>query len=171
MKSALFFGLALFVSCWLVHFVIWRIRRPEAYPVWLPIIFYLVPAITGVLMAVFGSPIALPTAPSIFAGTLLHAVISACYMGGYAGIIEYSPSAEVLRVVRAAGPEGLLADALKVNTLSEAALTGKRIRHLATSGMAETHDGTMKLSPRGNLIVGICLVYRRLFNLTSDARG
>jgi hypothetical protein len=172
MDKALLLSLSTFTACWLLHVFVWRIRRPEAYPVWLPVLFLLVPLVAGAIAASAG--IAIPfgaDVPTVIAAFLLHAVISACYIGGYAGIIEYSPSAEILRAVQEAGPGGIEPAALNVTTLSEQALTGKRISHLITSRMAVNNDGALQLTARGQRVVALCRLYRAIFALKTEAKG
>src|ERR1043166_3363692 len=161
MTTALLLGLSIFAICWLLQFVIWRIHRPAAYPIWLPIIFLLVP-LGGILTVGFtrgGSPFGC-SAPTTIAAFFLHTVIASCYMGGYAGIIEYSPSAEILRVVQANMPHGTPLESLHVSTLTEEALTGKRIQHLLTSRMITVENGALRLTPRGRAVVNLCFAYR-----------
>lgn len=172
MTSALLLGLGMFAACWLLHVVIWRIHRPEAYPVWLPIIFVVMPVsvFLGFRVITGSFPFA-STTPAVVAAFLLHVWLSGCYMGGYAGIIEYSPSAEILRVVRANMPQGTPLDTLHVSSLSEDALTGMRIRHLLDSRMITIEDGKLRVTPRGQVVVNVCIVYRAVFGLSEEAKG
>ena len=172
MTIALLLGLSIFATCWLLHVVIWWIHRPAAYPIWLPIIFLHVPLI--VILTIGFTRYSLPSgcgAPTIVAAFFLHAVIAACYMGGYAGIIEYSPSAEILRVVQANMPHGTPLESLCVSTLSEEALTGKRITHLLASRMIALENGVLRLTPRGHAIVNLCVAYRSVFGIRMEAKG
>lgn len=169
---ALCLGLGVFAASWLLHFVIWRIYRPEAYPIWLPIIFLFIP--TASAMALGGSEIIMPfhwTPETVVAAFFLHSAIASCYMAGYAGIVEYSPSAEILRTVKNAMPQGIDPEFLNVSTLSEEALTGKRIRHLIQSRMAVTENGALRLTSRGQAIVALCRTYRVIFGLKQEANG
>jgi hypothetical protein len=166
------FGFGLFFSCWTLHAIIWRIRRPEAYPIWLPIIFYVAPAAAAVAFHFVGSQIRFGIhEPALIAAVLLHCMLSACYICGYAGIVEYSPSAEILRVVQANMPQGISPDEFNVTSLSEQALTGKRIRHLTSSKMTYSENGRLSLSRRGRFVVGICKIYRRAFGLKQKPLG
>ena len=95
MALALLLGVGLFSACWLLHVVIWRIRRPEAYPVWLAIIFLVVPG----FLAGLRSFLPLPGETEVdlwtlLAALLLHAAISGTYMAGYVSVVGYSPSAD-----------------------------------------------------------------------------
>lgn len=172
MTIALLLGLSTFTGCWLLHVLIWHVHRPVAYPIWLPIIFLFVP-LSAILALGFtrgGLPFG-SSAPTTVAAFLLHAVIAACYMGGYAGIIEYSPSAEILRVVQANMPHGTPPESLHVSSLSEEALTGKRIKHLLNSRLIAVEGGALRLTGRGQLVVNLCLAYRAVFGLQAEAKG
>lgn len=149
--------------------MVWRIRRPVAYPIWLPVIFFAVPAVLASAL-LFLWPIPFDLLPVVMA-FLLHSVIAACYTCGYAGIIEYSPSAEIMRVVQSNMPEGTPQETLQVTSLSEESLTGKRVRHLLASGMINCDSGLLMLAKRGRYVVVACLVYRSIFGIQEEARG
>jgi hypothetical protein len=95
MEGALVWGLVTFVGCWLVHWSIWRIRVPTGYLIWLPAIFWLLPLASTAL--VWGAGNGLPRTEAAWLewvlAALLHLALSSCYICGYAGITEYSPSA------------------------------------------------------------------------------
>lgn len=171
--GALLFAVALFAASWLVHLVVWRVKRPAAYPIWLPVIFSIVPLLCAVLLwkcAPATLPIETALLGLIFAAPI-YAVLSSCYMGGYAGIIEYSPSAEILKAISKRMPKGMPAEALEVETLSEEALTGKRVRHLLDSGCASESNHNILLTNKGIRFVSLCLFYRRLLCLKGDPKG
>ncbi len=102
---------------------------------------------------------------------LLHVALSGCYVCGYAGIIEYSPSAEILRVVQTNMPEGTPLETLQVASLSEQSLTGKRVAHLLASRMIVHNNGHLVLTKPGRLAVKACLVYRKTFGIQEEAKG
>lgn len=165
-------ALCLFALSWLVHALIWRIRLPAAYPVWLPIIFSVTPLVC-VLLGWFWLPKEYSSAAVIcfLFAVPVYVVISGCYMGGYAGVIEYSPSAEILKVVRKHMPGGLPTDLLQVDTLSEEALTGKRIRHLLKSNCAEQIGEEVALTDKGRRLIDLCMAYRQLLCLKGEPQG
>lgn len=146
-------------------------RRPEAYPIWLLLIFFGAPPITVLGLALTGFDLSSVHVSTAIAAGLLHVVISSCYICGYAGIIEYSPSVEILRVVQSHMPDGISLESLNVSSLSEKALTGKRIRHLRDARMVEDENGGLRLSTRGRFVVAGCHAYRRVFGLKTEARG
>lgn len=170
--SALTTAVGLFFIAWCVHLIVWRVRRPVAYPLWLPVIFAITPVFCVLL---FWSAVPVDMRQQallclVFA-LPVYAVLSACYMGGYAGIIEYSPSAEILKAVRGRMPKGIAADRLEVPTLSEEALTGKRIRHLLDSKCAVRKADEITLTAKGVRYVKLSLFYRQLLFLRGEPQG
>ena len=171
-QTALFLGLGIFVASWFVHLLIWHNRRPLTYPIWLPMIFLFFPGMTILVVCWMGVPATFHyDAATVLAAFMLHTAISCCYIVGYAGIVEYSPSAEILRAVREKGLEGVTLESLNPTSLTEEALTGKRIRHLLASKMATSQQGLMSLTPRGRAVVLLCLTYRIIFGLKGEPKG
>lgn len=142
------------------------------YPVWLPVIFIAVP-FAGAILIHFSS-VKLPWSPDLFTAAtavLLHLSLAACYLAGYTGVIEYSPSAEILRAISSRMPEGVPLESFEVTTLSEEALTGKRIQHLFDSRLVTGQPGVLRLTRRGRQAVRLCLAYRRLLGIKEKAKG
>jgi len=173
MESALFWGLATFGACWLVHWGVWWIRTPKGYLVWLPAIFWVLPLVgVGFLWASREMPPL--TEADCFAwilGALLHFAVSSCYICGYAGITEYSPSAEVLLAVREHMPEGVPANGLRVGSFTELGLTSKRIEDLRASGLVAIHDGRVGVTRRGHFALALSRAYRVLVGVDPTGRG
>ena len=173
MESALFWGLATFAACWLVHWGVWWIRTPKGYLVWLPAIFW------GLPLAAFGflwasGNVARLTEADWFAWTLaalLHLVVSSCYVCGYAGITEYSPSAEVLLAVREHMPQGVPANRLRVGAFTELGLTSKRIEDLHASGLVTIREGRVGVTPLGRVALALSRAYRVLVGVDPTGRG
>ena len=173
MKLALALGLTLFLVCWLVHLVIWRLIKPQAYPIWLSVIFLLFPL---VIVAVFciGGHMHLQAEnalPDIMAAGLLHLVLSCSYICGFAGIVEYSPSAEILLVVKEHMPIGIPEESLKVDSLTEYALTGKRINHLLGVGLVSRNKGRYFLTRAGRIIAHLSRFYRKFLGVDEMGEG
>jgi len=158
----LLLGLVSFVLGWILHFIIWRIKRPEAYPIWVPLILFLGLAVaTTVYLTNFGSATFTENVEVLASALLLHAVLTVGYMMGYAGIIEYSPSAEVLYAV-ASYPDGVSESELNVPTVTDEFLVGKRLSHLVSAGMVREHNDRFSIEPVGRFIVKFTIVYRRM---------
>lgn len=173
MLIALVLGIGLFGVCWLIHVALWRIRRPQGYLIWLPAIFLGLPFLTTVTLLLGGVISAEWRAcPEIWLpAAALHLLISACYTCGYAGLTEYSPSAEVLKVVQQHMPEGVGVDDLRVTAFTEHSLTGKRLEHLVLSGMVTIRDNRVWLTGAGRRSVALCKCYRKLTGVSEYGAG
>jgi hypothetical protein len=178
MFNALLLAVFLIFTAGLIHIVIWRIHRPSAYLLWLPAIFALTPALLVLIFMIIsaqnpgeGFPVeivgCLVNQPwSAAAGLLFYFSITACYTGGYAGIVEYSPSAEILQEVERHMPEGIRLEDLDVKSLTEQALTGKRIHHLVAAGVVGESNNKLRLTPSGRRVTGFWKVYRIVFGIS-----
>jgi|ERR1051325_3254786 hypothetical protein len=176
MRESLVGGLAAFSCCWLIHWVVWRVRRPSAYLTYLPAIFWLLPALTalGVLGGTGRLSLLLHPAGEGFpwvAAALLHGSLSLCYLCGYAGVVEYSPSAEILLAVRQQMPAGVSPRELRVVSLTDYALTGKRVEHLLAARLIAQKEGHLSLTPRGAAVLSLCGLYRRLLAVPGEGAG
>jgi hypothetical protein len=166
-------GTAGFAIGWILHLIIWRIKRPQAYPVFLPIIFLAGLATALVSFAqVFGG---LPLNEDLVAtatACLEHALLTGGYLMGYAGIIEYSPSAEILYEISRHGPAGVVEGELHVTTLSDELLIDKRLGHLMATGFVRLDGvGNYSLSPAATRIVQFFIGYRRLMSEPPFGQG
>ena len=158
----LLLGLGSFVFGWILHVVIWRIKRPEAYPIWLPLILFAAFAVaTVVYLTNFAGTTLSDNIEVLLSALLLQAVLTVGYMMGYAGIIEYSPSAEVLYAV-AAYPAGVSENDLNVTSLTDEFLVGKRLSHLVAAGMIRQDKDRFSIEPSGSFIVKFTILYRRM---------
>jgi hypothetical protein len=161
-SSGLLLGLTSFVLGWILHFLIWRIKRPEAYPIWLPLILFLGFAVaTAVYLTNFGGATFSENVEVLASALLLQTVLTAGYLMGYAGIIEYSPSAEVLYAV-ASYPGGVREQDLDVSSLTDEFLVGKRLDHLVSAGLVRQSKERFSIEPIGRFIVKFTIVYRRM---------
>ncbi|OQW92128.1 MAG: hypothetical protein BWK78_02605 [Thiotrichaceae bacterium IS1] len=68
-------------------------------------------------------------------------------------------------------PTGICESDLKMESLSEEMLTGKRIRHLVNAGMVTRNDTILQVTLKGKLVVGIFKIYRRVMNLPPYGKG
>jgi hypothetical protein len=158
----LLLGIVSFGLGWILHLIIWRIRRPEAYPIWVPLIMFagFVVAAT-VYLDHFGSATFSGNVEVLGSALLLHAVLTVGYLMGYAGIIEYSPSAEVLYAV-ASYPDGVSEKDLNVTSVTDEFLVGKRLSHLVSAGMVRQNGDRFSIEPSGRFIVNFTIIYRRM---------
>lgn len=173
MLHALLFGIGTFGACWLVHLLAWRIHRPRGYLLWLPAIFVGLPLLLLATLALIGviSFEWLDSSEQWLAPVMLHLLISACYTCSYAGLTEYSPSAEILKVVRDHMPDGIAIDDLRVKSFTEHSLTGKRLDDLVVSGIVVVRDGRVWLTAAGHRANGLCRTYRKLTGVSEYGAG
>jgi hypothetical protein len=173
MEHALIWGLGSFGACWLVHWGTWRIRVPEGYLVWLPAIFWFLPlTAVGLVWATGGRlPETVSGGLEWILAALLHLAVSACYICGYAGITEYSPSAEVLLTVRESMPDGVPMNALRVRSFTELGLTEQRIEDLQASGLIEVDGGRLRVTRLGKLALALSRAYRTFLGVEPTGRG
>lgn len=160
-------GLALavcgFIGGGLAHIIIWRVRRPEAYPIWLLAIFGAAFIATSAGASwVFGLHLLGRDFLGLFSGFIAFSLLTVNYISCYAGIIEYSPSAEILFEVGHHMPAGVALDSVNITTLSDRILTVKRIDHLLRAGMVSQDAGLLTLTPRGRRVVQLTVIYRGL---------
>jgi len=103
--------------------------------------------------------------------TLLHCLLAACYIFQYAGIIEYSPSDEIVMEVSRSMPEGLLVNELSLDSLSEYQLTGKRIEHLLKAGMLVQDGQNLRTTSKGKRVIRSMRLFRRMLSLDAYGKG
>jgi hypothetical protein len=173
MLRALFFGIATFASCWMVHVIAWRIHRPQGYLLWLPAIFVALPllVLSALMLSGLMSREMLLSPAHWLAPAMLHLLISACYTCSYAGLTEYSPSAEILKVVRDHMPDGVAIDDLHIKSFTEHSLTGKRLDDLVISGIIDIREGRVWLTAAGHQANDMCRTYRKLTGVSECGAG
>jgi hypothetical protein len=98
-------------------------------------------------------------------------MLSSSYICGYAGIIEYSPTAEILFVVHKHMPGGIPEEALAVDSLTESSLTVKRMDHLVGCRVARLEEGRYTLTQTGKCIASMSKKYRAFLGVTSMGEG
>lgn len=156
---------------WLVHFLVWRIKRPEAYPYWIPAIF-IATFIGYIIYLVINQSIdSLNDVYWVLLVLLPYGLMSVTYFMAYAGVIEYSPSVEILLEIKKHMPEGIKRSELVVTTLPEDMLTNLRVAHLLESGMVEKVGEQYQMTNRGNAFKKLLVTYRRLLNLHFPGEG
>jgi hypothetical protein len=157
---------ALFAACLLLHVVIWRVRRPETYRVWLPL-----------LVAIFlaAGPMAAwrwtrtGTAGELMAVLLLHGALSAVYIIGYTLVSSFSPSIEILRLLERS-PSGLRREEIRLPYL-DTALGGNRVETLVRDGMIQAHGDRVTLGGGGRVLATLVLLYRHTIGLPDGVGG
>jgi hypothetical protein len=157
-------GVALFISSLTLHVIVWRVRRPESYRTWLPILAVIFGPLAAAV-AWFMAP-----APLDFAAVLLvHGSLAAVYVIGYTLVSASSPSVELLKLLDRTS-EGIPVSSLQLPFLA-GALTGDRIDNLTAAGLMRQHDERLELGPLGVLLTGLVLWYRHVIGLRDGGGG
>ena len=157
---------ALFAGCLVLHVIIWRVRRPESYRVWLPM-----------LVAIF--LVAGPAAEwtwtrtramgELLAVLLLHGALSSVYIIGYTLLSSFSPSIEILRLLDRS-PSGLRREEIKLPYL-DTALGGNRVETLVRDGMIQARGDRVTLGSGGRVLATLVLFYRHTIGLPDGVGG
>ncbi len=168
-------GLSLFAICYLLHLILWRIRRPTAYPIWLPVIFFLLPLVgmtalfimEGNLNVDLSNPRFIP----LLAIFLLHASLSSTYIVFYSGLIAFSPSLAVLEVIDRSMPSGLNYEELFLPWFNDKNLAGLRIENLIAARMLVKTQDLLYPTVKGRLVAQCFRLYRRSIGLPDIGEG
>ena len=157
-------GLALFLFSLALHVIVWRVRRPESYRLWLPalaVIFGLVPAAIAWFVA--------PTPLDLAALLLLHGSLAAVYLIGYTLVSAFSPSVELLKLLDRAA-EGVPISELQLPFVA-GGLTIDRIDNLTAAGFVQQTGQRLDLGPRGVWLTRLVLMYRHAIGLPDSGGG
>jgi hypothetical protein len=164
MCAVLLEGLALFLLCLALHVIVWRVRRPESYRAWVPmlsIVFGPAAAATAWLMT--------STLQDFAAVLLLHGTLAAVYVIGYTLISAFSPSVELLKLLDRA-PAGIPVGSLRLPFLA-GALTTDRLDNLVGAGLVRQNGRRLELGERGRRLTRLVLVYRHAVGLRDGEGG
>lgn len=157
---------ALFGGCLLLHVIIWRVRRPESYRVWLPLLAAIFLAAGP--MVEWRLTTTHETA-ALLAVLLLHASMSCVYIIGYTLLSSFSPSIEILKLL-ARTPGGLRREEIRLPYL-DTALGGNRVVTLVQDGMIHADGDRVSLGSSGRLLANLALLYRHAIGLPDGAGG
>jgi hypothetical protein len=157
---ALLTTLALLATSWVVHFVWWRIRRPQQQTLGILVVFALTPVVAAILgHGAFGPP------PGDFPGMiLLYLGATGCYVITYAGVEEYSPSLVMVRTIEAGGAHGCSRQDLE-RVITDDAFIAPRLHALRRDGMVAAAGTGFALTPRGRRVARTSERLARLFGL------
>lgn len=157
-------GLALFAGSLAIHVLVWRVRRPESYAVWVPLLFIIFgPVATAVAWVMVPGP------ENLAAVLLLHYALAAVYTIGYTLISAFSPSVELLKLIDRSGGS-LPLSALNLPFLA-GELTGDRVKNLEQARLVAIEAGRLTLADKGRRIAAPVLLYRRLVGLREGGGG
>lgn len=165
-------AIGLLAIAWLIHFGIWRIRVPTAYPYWIPAIFLSVFVIYCAVVISAADHSSMSSVVFRIALVVVpYGLMAMTYFMAYAGIIEYSPSVEILLEIESHMPDGVERTKLKVRTLPEEMLTGLRIKHLLDSGLIVEKNGMYEVTVKGCRFGTILARYRRCLWIFNQGEG
>jgi hypothetical protein len=157
---------ALFAACLMLHVIIWRVRRPESYRVWLPMLV----AIFLVAGPVAGRMWTRTSATGeLLAVLLLHGAMSSVYIIGYTLLSSFSPSIEILRLLERS-PSGLRREEIRLPYL-DTALGGNRVETLVRDGMIHADGDRVALGSGGRVLAALVLFYRHTIGLPDGVGG
>ena len=157
---------ALFAACLALHVVIWRVKRPETYRVWLPLLVAIFLLAGPVVEWRVTRTIAIEDRLAVL---LLHGAASSVYIIGYTLLSSFSPSIEILRLLERS-PSGLRRDEIQLPYL-DTALGGNRVEALAHDGMIHADGDRVRLGSGGRLLATLVLLYRHTIGLPDGAGG
>jgi hypothetical protein len=157
-------GVGVFLLSLVLHVIVWRIRRPDAYQEWLPALVVIFGPVAGVVGWIVS-----PTPLDFAALLLLHGTLASVYVIGYTLVSAFSPSVELLKMLDRA-PTGIPVESLRLPFLA-GALTTDRIDHLTAAGLAREKAGRLELGPRGVQLTRFVLIYRHAIGLRDGGGG
>jgi hypothetical protein len=164
-------SILLFLVCQSLHILIWRIKRPSAYLIWLFILFILVPVsgfiIYGILKTIVAG-IAFTSRELVewYGIFLLHIALSGGYTLVYPAILVFSPSLEMLKLIEKKMPQGALYEDIDLPLFDEKNMVCLRLDNLIHTVMIkEEEGGKLLLTKRGSFIAKTVFFYRRLLSL------
>lgn len=167
-------GPALFVLAFLVHWIVWQIRRPQATGQIL--ILLLTGTVVGGAAALWlgghaepGLARFLPDDAGAWAQTIAFGLaISAAYVLTYPAIEVESPIMVIIDLIERAGPGGLERDEL-YRRLDDDFLVTPRIDDLVSEGLAIDSDTGCRLTEKGRSLGRTFIVWRKI--LGADVGG
>ena len=165
--AVLLLGPALFALSFLVHWIVWQIRRPKATGQAL-ILLLTGTVIGGALVLWLGAHAApglsqfLPGDVGVWAQTVAFGLaIAAAYVLTYPAIEVESPIMVIIDLIEHAGPGGLERDEL-YRRLDDDFLVTPRIDDLMSEGLAVDGADGCRLTDKGRSLGRIFIVWRNI---------
>ena len=169
--KALLTAFILLVTAWFIHFLIWKIRIPVAYPYWIIAIFFLTYLAYGIFYVFTSSEPVFIQFLWLLACLTPYGLIGCAYLMIYAGIIEYSPSVEILLEIKKYMPGGINTNELVIKTLPEEMLTDLRIEHLLDANMISYQNDMLITTPKGHKYAQFVARYRQILFIRFPGEG
>ena len=165
--SIIGWGLGLFLLGFVLHVVLWRIKKPRKSGKVLLLVFLTVAV--GVLLAWWGASVAglvssISGPDGIWAN--LHVLMvtfsmTAAYIASYPAVEANSPTPQIVRMVSGAGQEGLPREQLYAS-LNRDVLLVSRLRDLVDSDLAVYVGTVYKPTAKGRRLATVFIWFRRL---------
>lgn len=166
LKSFLLFGF-----CQILHIILWRIKKPRIYPLWLFNVFITLPLCLFFLycalkLALTGSTgFSLGDWLILFSIFLCHAGLSGIYAHYFPIIIIHSPSLEILKIVGSQMPQGATYQDIYNKFFRNKQVLEPRFNNLIKSGVIYEKNGMLFVSPKGKKIAKLGVLYRNIVGL------
>jgi hypothetical protein len=167
-------GLALFVCCYLIHMLVWRIYRPRAYPIWLLLIFFALPGFglsAFLILAYSGVENALFPSLHLILVLMLHGSLACAYIVLYSGLVAFSPTLAILEVIDRSMPSGLPSESLCIPWFTDQNLAGYRLENLLSSRLLIQCEEGVCLSSNGRRIASLFRSFRTCIGLPPVGGG
>ena len=163
-------------ACVGLHVVWWRLDTPVTFHQWLPrlvlVFFAAGPAMTWWLAAGTHSADAAVAGHGAWlhlaAVLLLVLPFATVYVIGYTLISAFSPSIEILKLLRTS--PGLRREQIDLPYL-RTAVGGDRVANLLSEGLLRAEGDRVVLGPRGASMVKLALLYRHTIGLPDGSGG
>lgn len=167
----LFWGSALFILAFFIHFVLWKVGLPKRQLKTILQMFFVV-LFVGILVLwilpinpIFWEitpPVNLPEYIQI---SLFFISLTLAYMITYTAIEADSPSLLIMSTIVNAGPNGLDKKCFD-ELMNDDVLVKPRVNDLDRDKMIYLDKDKYRLTPKGLLMTRIFIFYRKLLNLT-----
>ncbi|GJQ57648.1 MAG: hypothetical protein D8M57_00215 [Candidatus Scalindua sp. AMX11] len=169
--TILFWGLALFASAFVIHFVLWKIRLPNRQIKAILQIFFTV-LVVGILLlwSVPDTSIFCGIAPPTSFAEQIHISLffislTLAYMITYTALEADSPSLVIMTAINDAGPDGLDKKCFD-KLMNDDILVKPRIRDLLLNKKVKMDGDRYVLTPKGVLFAQIFITYRKIMNVS-----
>ena len=168
--SALFYGISVFLSAFLIHFIIWKIKLPKKSQTTalLKIFFLVFMGSIFILINIRSVPFFGITPPQTLSDYLqfflLYSSLTLAYIVSYSAVEADSPSLAMILNIAKVSPDGLNKKRLS-EVMTDNVLVRPRVRDLVNSKMIYRDKDKYKLEPKGIFLVNIFIFFRRLLNL------
>ena len=169
--TILFWGSALFISAFLIHLVLWKIRLPKRQTKTILQIFFAV-LIIGILVLcnLPDSPVFWGITPPVSFAEYIQISsffisLTLAYMITYSALEADSPSLVIVTTIANSGPSGLDKKCFD-ELMNDNVLVKPRVRDLLLNKMVEMDEDRYVLTPKGALFARIFIIYREMMNVS-----